>query len=160
MVVSPKQDLTENLKVLTLLALNMELPVITVVTMLDLCSKTELEEFIKNYKTNLKNLKIYKVPLIVSNVDDLILFSRNLEENIHPIFLLSNKTGLGIEFIINFMNLLHVKKNLVSSDSAEFDIQEHFIANKKLIVGGIVTSGKIVVGEKYYLGPDKNGNFK
>jgi elongation factor 1-alpha len=160
LIVSAKQDLTENLKSLVLLAYNMELPVITIVTMVDLVDKSELDDFIKIYKSHLKNLKVNKVPLVVSNVDDLILFSRNIEENIHPIFLLSSKTGYGVDYIINFMNLLPVKKKLISSELAEFDIQEHFMVNKKIIVGGIVTSGKIIVGEKYYLGPDKSGNFK
>jgi len=42
-----------------------------------------------------------------------------------------------------------------------FDVHEHFIIeNNKLIVGGVVSKGNISVGSKYYLGPDKNGNFK
>jgi elongation factor 1-alpha len=160
MVVSAKQDLTENSKSMLLIANNLQLPVITIITMIDMVSKTELDDYIKNYKMTFKNLKTCKVPLVVNSVDDLILFSRNLEENIHPIFLLSNKTGFGVESIVNFMNLLPVKKRLIPSETAEFDIQEHFMVEKKIIIAGIVTSGKIYVGEKYFLGPDKTGNFK
>jgi GTPase len=158
--VNAKHDLTENSKALVLLANNMQLPIITIITHVDLLNKSELEEFIKLYKTQIKNLRFSKVPLVVNNIDDLILFSRNLEENILPIFLLSNKSGFGFDYIINFMNLLPVKKKLIKTEPAEFDIQEHFTVNNKIIIGGIVTSGKIIVGEKYYLGPDRTGNFK
>jgi GTPase len=161
MVVSAKQDLTENLKSLLILGNNMQIPVITVVTMVDLLSKPQLDDFVKLYKNLIKSLKMNKVPLVVSNVDDMVLFARNLEESIHPIFLLSNKNGFGIDYLINFMNLLPIKKKLLTGyETAEFDIQEHFMVDKKIIVGGIVTSGKITAGEKYFLGPDKTGNFR
>ena len=138
----------------------MQLPIITVITNIDHVNKNELEDFIKLYKLQIKNLKFTKIPLVVNTIDDIILFSRNLEESIHPIFLLSNKTGIGVDYMINFLNLLPLKKKYITSDIAEFDIQEHFTVNNKIIIGGIVTSGKISVGEKYFLGPDRTGNFK
>ncbi len=47
-----------------------------------------------------------------------------------------------------------------SSLRCQFDIQEHFSVREKIIIGGIVSKGKIVKGEQYYFGPNKLGNFK
>ena len=49
-----------------------------------------------------------------------------------------------------------------SLSNSEFDIHENFVLEKegKLIIGGVVSKGQILKGGKYYLGPDKSGNFK
>jgi GTPase len=127
--------------------------------MIDEISKPELDELLKNYKGMVKSLKISKIALVVNSTDDLVLFSRNLEEKIHPIFLISNKTGEGLENLTHFLYLLPNKCNYIDNFT-EFDIQEHFSVDKKVIIGGIVSRGNIVLSGEYYLGPDKSGCFR
>jgi GTPase len=138
----------------------MNLQIITVFTMIDLITKSELNDLIKSYKNLIKSLKISKIPLHVISEDDLVLFSRNIEEKIYPIITLSNKTGSGLDYLTKFLYLLSHKSLEKYEKYSEFDIQEHFTVDKKIIVGGIVSKGKIIVGDNFYLGPDKSGNFK
>jgi GTPase len=50
--------------------------------------------------------------------------------------------------------------NLISSPLNQFDVHEHFIANGKTILGGVVSKGIIKKNDIYYFGPNKLGNFK
>jgi GTPase len=145
---------------LIMTAFNINIPVIAIITMIDDISKPELDELLKNYKGMVKSLKISKIPLVVNSAHDLVLFSRNLEEKIHPIFLISNKTGEGLENLTHFLYLLPNKCIYNIDKCTEFDIQEHFSVDKKVIIGGIVLLGKIIISGEYFLGPDKSGSFK
>jgi len=50
---------------------------------------------------------------------------------------------------------------LNSEIPSQYDIHEHFTNNeKKVLIGGIVSKGSIMLGNKYYLGPDKIGTYK
>ena len=64
------------------------------------------------------------------------------------------------DYLTKFLYLLSHKNIDKYGNYSEFDIQEHFTVDKKIIVGGIVSQGKIIVGDSFYLGPDKSGNFK
>lgn len=168
LVTSAKQGITDNTKLFLIIANSMNLPIISLITMSDLVNDYDMEELIKNYKFLIKSLKLKKLPLLIKSFEDISLFSRNLNEKIHPILVLSNKSGMGLEYLVNLLKLLptqHSMINLSADDMfCQFDIHEHFLVTEKesskLIVGGIVSRGKIVVGQQYYLGPDKNGNFK
>ena len=71
----------------------MNLQVITVFTMIDLVTKIELTDLIKSYKNLIKSLRIGKIPLHVVSEDDIMLFSRNIEEKIYPVITLYNYNG-------------------------------------------------------------------
>jgi hypothetical protein len=178
LVISASQGITDNTKIFLVLADSMNLPMISIITMADLLNENDIDELIKNFKLLIKNLKLKKVPLIIKSFEDICLFSRNLNENIHPILIISNKSGSGLNYLTNMLSLLPSQISLknfyilnnsftqTSENMNQFDIHEHFIINeekdstRKLIIGGIVSRGKIILGQKYYLGPDKHGNFK
>lgn len=133
-----------------------------------------LDVFISDYKNLLKASNLKKISLIVASNKDIELFSRNIEEPIHPIFVISCKTGFGLDYLIDFFSLLTPKKKSIFSlyksigldttiniKESKFDIHEHFVSlDKKIIVAGFVSKGKLKVGEKYHLGPDKLGKFQ
>jgi len=175
LVLSAVQGITDTTKLFLLFADSMNLPIVSIITMIDLVNEGDIEDLIKNFKILIKSLKLKKVPLVIKSIDDISLFSRNLNENIHPIILVSNKSGGGINYLLNLLSLLPIQPNIktvncLNDNLCQFDIHEHFIVGSekdikdtnacKLILGGIVSHGKIIVGQKYYLGPDKNGNFK
>jgi GTPase len=208
LVVSAQQGITENTKLFLMLANSMNLPIVTIITMSDLVNQSDIDELIKNYKFLIKNLKHKKVPLVVNSLEDIMLFSRNLNENINPAIIISNKTGFGYDYLVNFLSTLilpifvgedsknkydiydkeicsdhdfqGLNFNLLNnqnssnvnnmnrdysnitdftSNPCQFDIHENFMVEGRLIIGGIVSKGKIMVGNKYYLGPCKNGDF-
>lgn len=47
-----------------------------------------------------------------------------------------------------------------TSCNCVFDIHECIRIDDKIIAGGIVSKGKFFVGQSYFLGPDKLGNYK
>jgi GTPase len=65
----------------------MNLPIVTIFTKTDLIDQEEQNNLLKNFKLSFNRLKINRVPLIVKTNEDIVLFSRNINENIIPIFL-------------------------------------------------------------------------
>ena len=125
--------------------------------------------------------------MLVKTSDDIKLYSRNVDELIIPLFVISARTGEGMEMLIEFLNQLpsqlynnyntynisneyyssgdnklnNNKENYVTNDDfLVFDIHEHFTTvDKKVVVAGFVNKGKLSLGCKYHLGPDKKGSY-
>jgi GTPase len=111
----------------------------------------------------------------MDSIMDVELFGRNMDEEIIPILSISCKNGTGIEYLKNFLNLItpfsNSSHNLYDNPSFSynqsknkdllvFHIHEHFIScDKNMIVAGFVSNGRIEIGKKYYLGPNKTGNY-
>ena len=88
-----------------------EITPISIITQIDRASEAELEMFLNNYKQFVKLFSKKKIPLIMKNEEEVSIFSRNLNENIHPIFLCSSKTGFGIELIFTLLKNLNFVDN-------------------------------------------------
>ena len=173
LVIAVNKGITTTTNDFLKIALSLDLPIVTVFTKVDMVNEEDLFEFFKNFKSILKCEKKGKNPLLAKNKDDIVTFSRNINEGIMPIFVISNKTGYGLDLFINFLNLLPVNtkddlsklgkynSNLIMSAENQFDILETMtIDNKIPILAGIVSRGSIYKGGQYKLGPDSNGNFK
>jgi GTPase len=102
--------------------------------------------------------------------DDVVLFSSNMEEKeIMLIFLVSNlKWDGGLTLFKNFLGVLpevnktsdKQKQKELELEKMEFDIHEIIYKETNAILIGIVSSGKLRIKSKCFLGPDINGNFK
>lgn len=168
-VINPILGITEKSKLIINAAVNLGLAIVTVITGIDLISNEALDSLIQDYKKFLKAMKFKKLPLLVSSEKDIALFSRNLDEPIHPIFIISCVTGVGLDYFTKFLSLvpsmtrkstLEHSLNMINNNSALFDIQEHFLnQEKKVVVAGFVARGKICIGQKYFFGPDKTGGY-
>lgn len=93
------------------IALTLGLPVVTIITKIDNINEDDLGCLLNNFKYILKSEKKGKNPLVVQNKDDIVTFSRNINEGILPVFLISNKKGSGLNLFINFLNLLPTDAN-------------------------------------------------
>lgn len=148
------------------LALSMDLPIVTIFTKIDMISDEEDKTtLLNNFKCILKSEKKGKNPLVVKNKHDIVTFSQSINEGILPIFLISNKTGLGLDLFINFLNLLPAITDIDdsscdSTQDVQFDLLETINVENKFILAGIVTKGILIFDTKYLLGPDLEGNFK
>ena len=161
--INSTQSLNENIRTYLIIANFLNLSVLTIFTLTDLVDKEDLDLLILNFKNLVKSLKIKKVTLIINSSEDVYLFSRNLDENIIPIFKISSLLGSNYDLLINFMSLLKVPSSIKTNKNLSlslFDIHEYFLVDKKIIIGGIVSLGRMSIEDKYYLGPDKKGNFK
>ena len=148
-------------------AFNMKLPIITVFTKIDLINEQQIKNLINLYKSTVMKLKIGLIPIIMKNNDDIVLFSRNIQEkNIMLTFLVSNLKWEGLNLFKSFLSTLPVNNKLedelkqIEMEKMEFDIHETITDNNKIILIGIVSKGKVKAKTKCYLGPDQEGNFK
>lgn len=144
------------------IAVSMDLPIVVIFTKIDLISEEDLGDVLFNFKCVVKSEKIGKNLLKVENSDDIVTFSRNINEGILPVFLISNKASQGLNLFQNFLNVLPMVQQDTKSnnDSTQFDILETYMSESTLIILGIVTRGMLLRGKDYLLGPDANGDFK
>jgi len=166
LVIAADKGITKSTSDYLKLALSMDLPIVTIFTKIDMIKDEEDKITLLNYfKCILKSEKKGKNPLVVKNKNDIVTFSQSINEGILPIFLISNKSGHGLDLFINFLNILPAtsdtdESSIVSNQDVQFDILETSGVENKLILAGIVTKGTLIYDNQYLLGPDLDGNFK
>ena len=174
-VISAKEGITKITENLLRFIYNVDLPVITIINKIDLISDEDLKKLIKKYKETInklnKELNLAKIPLVMKDNDDVALFSSNMEEKeILLTFLVSTLTWEGgLTLFKNFLGVLPQVNNKISDkqkekelglEKMEFDVHEIIYKETNAILVGIVSSGKLTIKSKCFLGPDINGNFK
>lgn len=146
------------------LCIALKLPMIFIVTKIDICPENVLKETLDSINKILKLPGVRKLPYLIRNEEDIISCSKNIvSDRISPIFLISHVTGENIDLLKKFLNLLPLRRDweLQSKKSSEFFIdQTFFVTGVGTVVSGIVTQGKISVGDSLQLGPDGNGQWK
>ncbi len=172
--ISVDKGITKNTVLFLEMIFKLNIPVIVVFTKIDLINENDRGNVLYIFGKVLKKFKCGKNPLVVKNKDDIVMFSSNMNEGIIPIFLLSNKTGEGLDYLNNFFSILPNKEedkinyNKNNDDinnilNMRFDFlkihkDEEGKNENKFIVEGIVTQGKILSNERYNLGPFDNKN--
>ena len=87
----------------------MQIPIITIITKIDLINNEQKSIFIKEFKSTVLKLKIERVPIIMKNNDDVVLFSRNIQEkNIMLTFLVSNLQWEGLNLFKTFLSCIYI----------------------------------------------------
>jgi GTPase len=169
-VISAKEPITKKTEDFLRFIFSIDLPIITIITKIDLISKEELAKFINDYKKTIIGLDLGKFAQVIENDKDIALFSSDMDEkDILLTFLVSNLTWEGgLTLFKNFLSV--IPKNSTTDkdklqkeldlEKLEFDIQETIYKETNAIVKGIVSSGKLRINSQYFLGPDSFGNFK
>ncbi|KAJ7925310.1 GTP-binding protein 1 [Mycena leptocephala] len=148
------------------IALALSVPVVVCITKIDMTPPNVLAETIKQVTKILKSPGCRKTPVFVKSVETAVEISTAFgKDRLCPIFLVSNVTGEGLDFVRTFLNLL---------PSSEAD-QEKFAVNQPLefsvtevwsvpyvgtVTNGIINNGSIKTGDAVLLGPDSNGNYQ
>lgn len=87
----------------------LQIPCIIVITHIDLANESQIDETLLQIKNFVKIDMPEKYTIVIKNVEDIVLVSRNLiKENPIPIFLVSNLSGLNLDLFKSFLNLLPV----------------------------------------------------
>lgn len=139
-----------------------QIPLIIVMTHLDLAKETQVDETLLQLKEFLKRELPHKFPIVIKTVEDIVLVSRTLfKENPIPIFLVSNLTGENLDFFKVFLNLLPVVNPFENYQhlNTEFYIDQKFEVNNQIILAGTVIKGSIRKNQCLCLGPDNKGQF-
>jgi len=146
------------------IALALKVPLIVVVTKIDICPEHILKNTLDELTKLLKIPGSNKIPIIIRNEDDIIVSAKNLiSKRIAPIFLISNVTGENLDLLRKFLNLLPANKQWeeFNDKPIEFHIDETYsVTGVGTVVAGTLMSGTVNVDTIMQLGPDEFGNFR
>lgn len=145
------------------LAFALSMPVLVVISKVDMCPENILDGTIRQLQKILKSPSAKRTPMLIKTAEDVILASQNfVAQRLCPIFQVSNVSGEGIEMLKNFLHLLpqSVKYSGNTQSPVEFQITETYVVQGVgTVVAGTMISGTVSLGQTLYLGPDSNGTF-
>lgn len=144
------------------LALALSVPVFVVVTKIDMCPANVLQENLKLLVRILKSPGCRKVPVMVRNLDDVVLSATNfVSERLCPIFQVSNVTGDNLHLLKTFLNLLTTRTEYKENEPAEFQIDDTYsVPGVGTVISGTTLKGVIKLNDTLMLGPDLLGHFQ
>ena len=151
------------------IALSLKIPIIIVVTKIDLAPKEIKDKTLEDLKKILQHTTVKRNPILV---DDETKFEDNnigILNNIDcPIFFVSSTKGDGISKLRYFMSLLtsrasDIKKRFACEDNGnkvEFLIDSVFsVKGIGLVTSGILVSGIVTSGQTLMIGPNSKGTI-
>ncbi|KAI9287734.1 P-loop containing nucleoside triphosphate hydrolase protein [Umbelopsis sp. AD052] len=143
------------------LALSLGIPVLVIITKIDMCPPNILESTIKQLVKILKSPGCRKIPMFIKTNEDVVVTAANfVSERLCPIFQISNVTGEGLSLVRNFLNILPSQAKYDSSLPFEYQITDTFsVPFVGTVVSGVVISGVAHIGDNLLLGPDSLGHF-
>ncbi|KAJ2524784.1 hypothetical protein GGI11_000567 [Coemansia sp. RSA 2049] len=158
------------------LALALGVPVMVVVTKIDMCPPEVLDTTLKQLTRVLRSSGCRKVPVAVGDMATVVLAAaRFVSQRVCPVFQVSNVTGEGIDNLLAFLNILapaqirqrqssNSNDNSASNDSASvplrYTVNEIFsVPHAGTVVSGVLAAGEVRVGDSVWLGPDFRGIF-
>lgn len=131
----------------------LNIPFSIIMTKIDIMPEDKLKENLKNVFKLMK--KLNKTPFIIKKREDLNVI-KNCHENICPIFLLSNKSGIGFDKLLLFINIINKKETKIIPNNYVIDAI-YTVSGFGLVVSGI--SGiEVKKGEEMFLGPFMKGD--
>lgn len=146
----------------------LRLPFFLVVTKTDICPANVFKSTIDQIKKVIRSLGGKKVPLMVKNEDDMLLCARKFTKGtIVPVFCTSSVTGLRIDLLRSFLNLLPSTQSwdTRSNDPVELIVDTDWsVRGAGTVLSGTLTHGTLALSgpsasTSLLLGPDPHGNF-
>eukprot|EP00183_Erythrolobus_madagascarensis_P006983 CAMPEP_0185846838 /NCGR_PEP_ID=MMETSP1354-20130828/2333_1 /TAXON_ID=708628 /ORGANISM="Erythrolobus madagascarensis, Strain CCMP3276" /LENGTH=592 /DNA_ID=CAMNT_0028547047 /DNA_START=246 /DNA_END=2024 /DNA_ORIENTATION=- len=145
------------------IALALRVPLMVVVTKLDICPDNVREETLEHIRRLLKSPGARKLPVVIRDEESLSMCAQNIvNDRVVPIFCVSNVTGEGLPLLRAFLNLVPPRKNWAAfkTQPTEFTIDEIFsVPGVGTVVAGTTASGSVAAGQWLMLGPDSAGRF-
>lgn len=143
------------------IALALNVPVMVVITKIDICPPQILEQTIKQITRILKSPGARKIPIFINNREDCInTATQFVSQRICPIFQVSNVTGASLNLVREFLNILPYHGHYDANAPFEFQVNDTFsVPFVGTVVSGIVKSGVIHTGDTILIGPDSLGQF-
>ncbi|KAL9083982.1 MAG: hypothetical protein Q9159_005475 [Coniocarpon cinnabarinum] len=143
------------------IALALNVPVMVVVTKIDICPPHILQQTLTQLQKILKSPGARKIPILIKGREDCInTASQFVSQRICPIFQVSNVTGESLELVREFLNILPHHGHYDASAPFEFHVNDTFsVPNVGTVVSGVVKSGVVHAGDNVLVGPDGLGQF-
>ncbi|KAK4443421.1 GTP-binding protein 1 [Podospora aff. communis PSN243] len=143
------------------IALALNVPVMVVITKIDICPPQILEQTITQITRILKSPGARKIPIFIKNHEECInTATQFVSQRICPIFQVSNVTGENLDLVRSFLNILPHHGRYDADAPFEFHVNDTFsVPHVGTVVSGIVKSGVIHAGDEVQIGPDSLGHF-
>ncbi|CAD6568199.1 MAG: hypothetical protein ASARMPRED_001457 [Alectoria sarmentosa] len=143
------------------IALALNVPVMVVITKIDICPPQILEQTITQLTRILKSPGARKIPIFIKNREDTIeTATQFISQRICPVFQVSNVTGESLDLVRTFLNILPHHGNYDAEAPFEFHVNDTFsVPFVGTVVSGVVKSGVIHAGDAVLIGPDSLGQF-
>lgn len=143
------------------IALALNVPVMVVITKIDICPPQILEQTIQQITRILKSPGARKIPIFIKNREECInTATQFVSQRICPIFQVSNVTGESLDLVRAFLNILPHHGHYDAEAPFEFHVNDTFsVPFVGTVVSGIIKSGVIHAGDTVLIGPDSLGQF-
>jgi GTPase len=143
------------------IALALNVPVMVVITKIDICPPQILEQTIQQITRILKSPGARKIPIFIKNREECInTATQFVSQRICPIFQVSNVTGESLDLVRTFLNILPHHGHYDADAPFEFHVNDTFsVPFVGTVVSGIIKSGVIHTGDTVLIGPDSLGQF-
>jgi len=143
------------------IALALNVPIMVVITKIDICPPNILEQTIQQITKILKSPAARKMPIFIRNREECVnTATQFVSQRICPIFQVSNVTGENLDLVRTFLNILPHHGRYDSDAPFEFHVNDTFsVPFVGTVVSGIVKSGVVHAGDNILVGPDSLGQF-
>ncbi|KAI1503321.1 P-loop containing nucleoside triphosphate hydrolase protein [Biscogniauxia marginata] len=143
------------------IALALNVPIMVVVTKIDICPPHILEQTLQQITKILKSPAARKMPIFINSREECInTATQFVSQRICPVFQVSNVTGQNLDLVRTFLNILPHHGRYDSDAPFEFQVNDTFsVPFVGTVVSGIVKSGVIHAGDNVLIGPDSLGQF-
>ncbi len=146
------------------ISLALGIPIFIVMTKRDLAPKPVAEMALNEVIKIIKMPGVDKIPLVVRDKSDTIVAAKNIAYGrVVPIFMVSNRTGEGLQELKYFLNLLPKRVKWEEKLNRKFMLYVDEVFNVQgvgTVVSGIVEEGSISEGSEAYIGPNYMGEFE
>ncbi|KAK5000098.1 hypothetical protein LTR66_000998 [Elasticomyces elasticus] len=143
------------------IALALNVPVMVVITKIDICPPQILQQTITQLTKILKSPGARKIPIFIKNREECInTATQFISQRICPVFQVSNVTGESLDLVRTFLNILPHHGDYNADAAFEFHINDTFsVPFVGTVVSGVVKSGVVHAGDTVLVGPDSLGQF-
>ncbi|PKY03557.1 putative GTP binding protein [Aspergillus campestris IBT 28561] len=143
------------------IALALNVPVMVIVTKIDICPPQVLQETLTQLTKILKSPGARKIPIMVKDMEETInTAGQFVSQRICPIFQVSNVTGENLDLVRTFLNILPHRGHYNDEAPFEFLVNDTFsVPHVGTVVSGVAKSGVIHAGDTVLVGPDSLGQF-
>ena len=143
------------------IALALNVPVMVVVTKIDICPPNILEQTLTQLTRILKSPGARKIPIFIKTRQECVQTATQfVSTRICPIFQVSNVTGECLDLVRTFLNILPHHGHYDANAPFEFHVNDTFsVPFVGTVVSGVVKAGVIHAGDTVLVGPDSLGQF-
>ena len=143
------------------IALALNVPIMVIITKIDICPPNILADTITQITRVLKSPGARKIPIFIKSRGECVnTATQFVSKRICPIFQVSNVTGENLDLVRMFLNILPHHGRYDAGGAFEFHVNDTYsVPFVGTVVSGIVKSGVAHAGDAIWIGPDANGNF-